>query len=124
MNLYWYPKCNTCKKARAWLDAHEIEYQLIDMIQQPPTAEKLEGWMKESGLPIRRFFNTSGVNYRQLGLKTIVPTLNMREACELLATDGMLIKRPILEKNGKIQAIGFKEIDFEGAAKESWKRNV
>lgn len=55
MNLYWYPKCSTCKKARAWLDAHEIEYQLIDMIQQPPTAEKLEGWMKESGLPIRRF---------------------------------------------------------------------
>ncbi|WP_122646364.1 arsenate reductase family protein [Enterococcus mediterraneensis] len=118
LTFYWYPKCSTCKKAKAWLDAREVSYELVDMIQHPPAAETLENWMTESDLPIRRFFNTSGMRYRELGLKDQVADFTFQEASRLLATDGMLIKRPILEKNGKIQAIGFKENDFEGAINE------
>lgn len=112
--LYWYPRCGTCKNAKGWLDEHEVKFELIDMIKQVPTAEQLEKWLQESGLPIRRFFNTSGQKYRQLGLKDKVDGYTLREACQLLATDGMLIKRPILIKDGHFKAIGFKENSYEG----------
>lgn len=117
LTLYWYPKCSTCKKAKAWLDSQDIAVQTIDMVQNPPTAATLMHWMEESDLPIRRFFNTSGMKYREMGLKEQVPNLSLHEASELLASDGMLIKRPILVRNDKLLSIGFKETEYEGIAK-------
>lgn len=113
--LYWYPKCSTCKKAKAWLEAQDVSFDTMDMIQNPPSASQLQTWMTASDLPIRRFFNTSGQKYREMGLKDQVPTFSVAEAAELLATDGMLIKRPLLVKDGQLLAIGFKEMDYEGA---------
>lgn len=113
--LYWYPKCGTCKKAKAWLDSQQVMVQTVDMVQNPPSANQLSEWMTQSGLPIRRFFNTSGMKYRELGLKDRVADLTKEQACALLATDGMLIKRPILAKDGQFLAVGFKETDYEGA---------
>lgn len=110
--FYWYPKCTTCKKAKSWLDEHNITYDTIDMIETPPTKETLEQWMSSSDLPIRRFFNTSGMKYREMGLKDKVGNFSMSEAAALLATDGMLIKRPILLVNNTI-LLGFKESDYE-----------
>lgn len=113
--LYWYPKCGTCKKANAWLKNHQVNFETWDMIENPPKPEELSQWLTESGLPLRRFFNTSGQKYRQLGLKDQVATFTQEEACKLLSEDGMLIKRPLLVKDGHFVAIGFKEMDYEGA---------
>ena len=115
--FYWYPKCSTCKKAKAWLDQKEVKYQLIDMIQTPPSAQQLAEWMEQSELPVRRFFNTSGIRYREQGLKEKVNDFSIKGASELLATDGMLIKRPIFIKEDQFIANGFKEADYEGAVK-------
>ena len=84
-----YPKCSTCKKAKAWLDEHGVEYIDRDIVLDNPTADELATWIARSGLPVRRFFNSSGMKYRELGLKD-------GECYELLATDGMLVKRPLL----------------------------
>ncbi|MFD1899365.1 arsenate reductase family protein [Enterococcus termitis] len=113
--FYWYPKCSTCKKAKAWLDEKKAKYETIDMIENPPTAEQLANWMEQSELPIRRFFNTSGIRYREQYLKDKVNDFSIKEASELLATDGMLIKRPIFVKGDQFLANGFKESDYEGA---------
>lgn len=113
--FYWYPKCTTCKKAKAWLDEQQITYETIDMIETPPTADQLAQWMKESGLPVRRFFNTSGIRYREQGLKDQVNDFSIEEASQRLSKDGMLIKRPIFIKDGQFIANGFKESDYEGA---------
>lgn len=117
VNFYWYPKCSTCKKAIAWLDENKIEYNLIDMIETPPAKEQLVAWMEGSPLPVRRFFNTSGVRYREQGLKTIVNDFSNEEAAGRLCVDGMLIKRPILEKKGTPVLLGFKEADYEALLK-------
>lgn len=114
IKIYGYPKCSSCKKASAWLERHQIDFERFDIIQQPPTPALINEWMTGSELPMRRFFNTSGKKYRELGLKDKVPELSQKEACELLATDGMLIKRPVLVKDGKVAALGFKEADYEG----------
>lgn len=113
--FYWYPKCSTCKKAKAWLDQSGVDYQIIDMIQTPPFEKQLVLWMEESQLPVRRFFNTSGIRYREQGLKDKVNNFSIKEASERLATDGMLIKRPILVKNDHFVTNGFKESEYEGA---------
>ncbi|MDY5550762.1 MAG: arsenate reductase family protein [Collinsella sp.] len=104
-----YPKCSTCKKAKAWLDEHGIEYIDRDIVADNPTAEELSAWVARSGLPVRRFFNSSGMKYRELGLKARLDAgMTDQECFELLATDGMLIKRPLLV--GDAFAIpGFKE---------------
>ena len=112
--LYWYPKCSTCKNAKKWLENHGQSVETIDMIQQVPDAQLLAAWIKESGLPIRRFFNTSGMKYRELGLKDKIDDLTLEAACQILATDGMLIKRPILVKDGHFLVNGFKENDYKG----------
>lgn len=112
--LYWYPRCGTCKKAKAWLEAQQIAFTTVDMIQHVPTKEELVTWMTQSGLPLRRFFNTSGIKYRELGLKEKVADYSLEEAAEVLATDGMLIKRPILIKDNRFLAIGFKENEYKG----------
>ncbi|WEG72955.1 arsenate reductase family protein [Vagococcus intermedius] len=117
VNFYWYPKCSTCKKAKAWLDENNIAYNMIDMIETPPTKEQLVGWMEASELPVRRFFNTSGVRYREQGLKTIVNDFSNEEAAGRLCVDGMLIKRPIMEKVGEPVLLGFKEEAYEDLLK-------
>lgn len=116
LELYQHPTCSTCKAARKWLDEHTIEYRAINMIENPPTQETLANLMKQSDLPLIRFFNTSGNRYRELGLKSTVPNMDIAESAALLASDGMLIKRPLLT-DGKTTTLGFKEDVYE----KTWK---
>lgn len=91
-----YPKCSTCQKARAWLDERGIFYDLRDIKLNNPTIEELTAWYQKSGLPLKKFFNTSGLQYKALGLKDKLPAMSEAEQLALLATDGMLVKRPLL----------------------------
>lgn len=91
-----YPKCTTCKKAQAYLDAKGVAYDLRDIKLDNPTEEELRQWWKSSGLPLKKLFNTSGLQYKALGLKDRLPTMSEEEQLALLATDGMLVKRPLL----------------------------
>lgn len=110
-----YPKCTTCKKAKAWLDSHGIEYVDRHIVEDNPTAEELAAWHRTSGLPVRRFFNTSGMKYRELGIKAKLDAGMTDEECyELLATDGMLVKRPLVVGEDLV-LIGFKEPAWEEA---------
>lgn len=112
--FYWYPKCSTCKKAKVWLDENQIDYDIIDMIETPPSKELLVKWMNANDYPIRRFFNTSGIRYREQGLKNIVNDFSEEEAAGRLCVDGMLIKRPIMVLGDKV-LLGFKEAEYEKA---------
>lgn len=112
LKLYQHPTCSTCKAARKWLDQQAIEYQAINMIDTPPTQETLVDLIKQSDLPLIRFFNTSGNRYRELGLKSLVPNMAIDEGATVLATEGMLIKRPLLT-DGKTTTLGFKEDVYE-----------
>ena len=107
-----YPKCSTCKKARKWLDESGVEYTLRDIKTDNPTAEELKTWWKISGLPLKRFFNTSGNIYKEMKLKDKLPEMSEEEQLALLATDGMLVKRPILVAADKI-LVGAKEKEWE-----------
>ena len=107
-----YPKCSTCKKAKKWLDEQGISYEDRHIIEDNPTAEELKDWHERSGLPLKRFFNTSGMKYRELGLKDKVKTASDDELLDILASDGMLIKRPILTDGSKV-TVGFKEDEYE-----------
>lgn len=108
-----YPPCSTCKKAKAWLDGHQVPYTDRHIVQEPPTAEELARWHALSGLPLRRFFNTSGKLYRELGIKEQLDVGMTDVACyELLATNGMLVKRPIVVGDDFV-LVGFKEADWE-----------
>lgn len=109
-----YPKCSTCKKAQAWLDDHGISYDLRDIKEQNPSLEELKEWHGRSGLPLKRFFNTSGLQYRALELKDKLPTMSEEEQFALLATDGMLVKRPMLIADGFV-LVGFKAADWAAA---------
>lgn len=91
-----YPKCSTCQKAKAWLDEQGISYDLRDIKLNNPTIEELTAWYQKSGLPLKKFFNTSGLQYKALGLKDKLPAMSEAEQLALLATDGMLVKRPLL----------------------------
>ena len=91
-----YPKCSTCQKAKAWLDQRGISYDLRDIKLNNPTAEELAAWYQKSGLPLKKFFNTSGLQYKALGLKDKLPEMSEADQLALLATDGMLVKRPLL----------------------------
>ena len=92
-----YPKCSTCKKAKKWLDDHGLSYVDRHIVEDNPTSEELSAWRQRSGLPWKRFFNTSGIKYRELGIKAKIDAgMTEEEAYELLATDGMLVKRPIV----------------------------
>jgi arsenate reductase (glutaredoxin) len=112
LTFYWYPKCGTCRKAKKWLDDHQLSYQEIHIVENPPSREELEDFYKKSGLPINKFFNTSGQKYRELGLKDKVKTSSEEELLDLLASDGMLIKRPIMTDGEKV-TVGFNEESFE-----------
>ena len=110
-----YPKCTTCKKAKKWLDEHGIDYVDRHIVEENPTAEELAAWQQRSGLPLRRFFNTSGMKYRELGVKAKLDAgMSDEEAFELLATDGMLVKRPIVVTDDTV-LVGFKEPQWEEA---------
>ncbi|KMY55216.1 hypothetical protein AC623_15840 [Bacillus sp. FJAT-27231] len=112
LTFYWYPKCGTCRKAKKWLEEHNIDAQEIHIVEQPPSKEKLEELYKKSGLELKKFFNTSGQKYRELGLKDKVSTASDEELLELLASDGMLIKRPLTTDDEKV-TVGFKEEEFK-----------
>ena len=109
-----YPKCSTCAKARAWLDARNIEYTERDIKAENPTREELKAWHEASGLPLRRFFNTSGQLYRGMGLSSKLPDMGEDGQLDLLASDGMLVKRPILVAEGRV-LVGFREKEWEAA---------
>ena len=106
-----YPKCSTCKKAKAWLDSRDIEYDDRHIVEHNPTADELRLWHKMSDLPLRRFFNTSGMLYRDLQLKDKLPTMSEDEMYDLLATNGMLVKRPLLVLDDTV-LVGFREKEW------------
>lgn len=107
-----YQKCSTCKKALKWLDERGIQYQVRPIKEQNPTRQELKDWYQRSGLPLKRFFNTSGNLYKELGLKDRLITMSEEEQLELLATDGMLVKRPLVVADHAILT-GFKEAEWE-----------
>lgn len=110
-----YPPCSTCKKARKWLEAHNIPFTARHIKEDNPTLEELSQWYAMSGLPLKRFFNTSGQQYRALELKDRLPGMSEEEQLRLLASDGMLVKRPVIVlDNGKVLT-GFKEKEWEEA---------
>ena len=107
-----YPKCSTCQRAKKWLDAHNIEYTDRHIVEDNPTYEELKEWYGKSGLPLKRFFNTSGLLYREMQLKDKLSAMSEEEQLRLLATNGMLVKRPILVDGDRV-LVGFKEADWE-----------
>ena len=107
-----YPKCSTCKKARKWLEENGIAFDERDIKEENPTRKELVKWHKQSGLPLRRFFNTSGMLYRELQLKDKLPKMTEDEMYDLLASDGMLVKRPLLIKDDVV-LVGFKQGEWE-----------
>ena len=115
MNLFiCYDKCSTCKKAEQWLKACGVPFEKRPIKEENPTAEELRAWHAKSGLPIRRFFNTSGMLYRSLNIKDRLPSMSNEEAYALLASDGMLVKRPLLTTDDAVLP-GFKEADWAKA---------
>lgn len=110
-----YPPCTTCKKAKAWLDSHAIAYEARHIKEQNPSYEELSQWLKISGLPVKKFFNTSGLQYKALNLKDKLPGMTVEEQLRLLATDGMLVKRPIVVTDDGKVLTGFKVAEWESA---------
>ena len=103
-----YPKCSTCRKAKAELNQLGVDFEAVDIVQNTPSLDQLLDWIQNSDFEIKAFFNTSGLKYRELGLKEKVPHMTAREAADLLATDGMLIKRPLLVRDNQILQIGYR----------------
>ena len=101
-----YPKCSTCQKAKKWLDAHEITYEDRHIVENNPTMDELKTWIERSGLEVKRFFNTSGMKYRELGLKDKLSEMEEEDRILLLASDGMLIKRPLAVTEDRV-LVGF-----------------
>ena len=107
-----YPKCSTCQKAKAYLDTQEIAYEFRDIKLENPSVEELAKWWRSSGLPLKKFFNTSGLQYKALALKDKLPTMSEEEQLTLLATDGMLVKRPLLVGED-IVLTGFRQQEWD-----------
>lgn len=106
-----YPPCSTCQKAKRWLDEHQVTYTSRHIKEDNPSFQELESWHQKSGLPLKRFFNTSGLIYKELKLKDKLPSMSEKEQLELLATDGMLVKRPLIIGDDFV-LIGFKEAEW------------
>ena len=106
-----YPKCSTCQKAKKWLEEQKIEYTERHIAEQNPTYDELKEWYGKSGLPLKKFFNTSGLLYKEMQLKDKLVTMNEEEMLKLLATNGMLVKRPLMV-NGEDVLVGFKEAEW------------
>lgn len=111
-----YPKCTTCQRAKKWLDDNKIEYEDRHIKENNPTYDELKKWYEQSGLPLKKFFNTSGLLYKSLGLKDKLPSMSEEEQLRLLASDGMLVKRPIIIGENVILT-GFREKDWEANLK-------
>ena len=114
MQFICYPKCSTCQKAKKWLEANGVVFEERHIKDNKPTAEELSAWHKQSGLPLKKFFNTSGLLYKELQLKDKLPAMAEDEQLALLASDGMLVKRPLLIDDGFV-LVGFKEADWKAA---------
>ena len=115
INFICYPKCTTCQKAKKWLDDNKIEYELRDIKEDNPSLDELAAWYNMSGLPLKKFFNTSGLLYKSMELKDKLPTMSEDEQLKLLSTDGMLVKRPFVIGKDFV-LVGFKESE--------WKENL
>ena len=109
-----YPKCSTCQKAQKWLDAHGVDYTVRHIVEKNPTEKELRTWHKRSGLPLKRFFNTSGMLYREMELSKKLPNMTEDEMYKVLAADGMLVKRPLLVLDDAVLP-GFREADWKAA---------
>ena len=116
IDFFWYPRCGTCQKAKKWLEAHNISYNATDLKDVKPSRAQLEDWFNKSGLPLKKFFNTSGQVYKSMELKDKLPSMSQDEQLDLLASDGMLVKRPIVV-SGETVLVGFKEDQWEEALK-------
>ena len=114
MTFICYPKCTTCQKAQKWLDENHIAYDFRDIKLENPAYDELAAWHQRSGLPLKKFFNTSGLQYKQLGLKDKLPGMSEAEQLTLLATDGMLVKRPLLVGDSFVLT-GFRAAEWEAA---------
>jgi arsenate reductase len=112
LTFYWYPKCGTCRNAKKWLDAHHLSYEEVHIVDNPPLSAELLRFYQKSGLDLKKFFNTSGLKYRELGIKDKMKSASEDELLDLLASDGMLIKRPILT-DGEQVTVGFKAEEYE-----------
>ncbi len=112
MQFIWYPKCSTCQKAKKWLEEHNIEYTERHIVKSNPSYDELKEWHEKSGLPLKKFFNTSGLLYKQMQLKDKLPAMSDNEMLKLLASNGMLVKRPLLVDGNKV-FVGFKEAEWE-----------
>ncbi|MFS0644492.1 arsenate reductase family protein [Siminovitchia sp. 179-K 8D1 HS] len=117
LTMYAYPKCGTCRKAKKWMEEKQLEFEEIHIVDNPPSKEELKNLHEKSRLELRKFFNTSGKKYRELGLKDKVKNASDEELLDWLASDGMLIKRPIVTDGNKV-TVGFKEAEFE----ETWTK--
>ena len=106
-----YPKCSTCQKAKRWLDEHNIDYTERHIVETNPTYDELKEWYSKSGLPRKKVFNTSGLLYKEMQLKDKLPTMSEEEQLSLLASNGMLVKRPLLVKDNMV-LVGFKEVEW------------
>ena len=107
-----YPKCSTCQKAKKWLEEHKIEYTDRHIVENNPTYGELKEWYEKSGLPLKKFFNTSGMLYKEMQLKDKLPTMSEEEQLKLLATNGMLVKRPLIVDGEKVLT-GFREAEWK-----------
>ncbi len=112
MQFIWYPKCSTCQKAKKWLEEHNAEYTERHIVESNPSYDELKEWHEKSGLPLKKFFNTSGMLYKQMQLKDKLPAMSDNEMLKLLASNGMLVKRPLLVEENKV-LVGFKEAEWE-----------
>ncbi|WP_047983702.1 arsenate reductase family protein [Ornithinibacillus californiensis] len=112
LTFYWYPNCGTCKKAKKWFDEHNVSYNSIHIVEETPSKEEILELIEKSGLPAKKFFNTSGKKYRELNIKEKIQDATNEEMAEILAMDGMLIKRPIVT-DGKAVTVGFKEEEYQ-----------
>lgn len=112
MLFIYYPKCSTCQKAKKWLDGHNIEYTERHIVEDNPSHDELKEWYKKSGLPLKKFFNTSGLLYKEMKLKEKLSSMSEEEQLKLLSTNGMLVKRPLIVAKDQV-LLGFREAEWE-----------